>query len=134
MTYLKDIKNRLTDMLSGVNNINTVVDDLLLLNNPDVVYGCAVIEHESTVFSENDNGTIATYNFTIFVADLDVGNTTDIQSSAEQVIMNLVSTLREDYLIDEEITVTPFKHKFTALASGCYADIGISDFYNTECK
>ena len=134
MTYLKDIKNRLTDLLLAVNNINTVVHDLLLLNSPDVQYGCAVLEHENTEFSENENGTIATYRFTIFIADLDVGNTTDIQSSAEQIIMNLVSTLREDYLIDDEITVTPFKHKFTALASGCYAEISISDFYNTECK
>lgn len=136
MVYLKDIKNTITDILSGYKNINYITDDLLSLNSPDVKYSAAVVEHTSTVFKNYDDngGQFATYHFTVFIADLDVNNTTDIQSNAEQLLIGLYSKLEEDYLIDDEMTITPFKHRFTSLCSGCYAEFSITTDYHIECK
>lgn len=111
--------------------INMIVrDNVLKLNDlPDCLYGAFVWTQGQHRCNINDNGaSITKYTFTLFYIDRmneDGSNATEVQSTGNDVLGNILRDLAEDLDVSEW-TVNTFTQRFKDVCAGAYATITLT--------
>ena len=119
-------------MQPGVNKIISSGDIYDLNEDRDAKYAvfCATQGTHSYNYETGEN----TYNFTLFYVDRlssDESNKIDIQSTALEVLKNILRTFSQEY--DEVIPTSDFEvftERFAAHCAGAYTTVSINTFDN----
>lgn len=127
---LKEIKMLIEGIAEKQPNINTVVKsgDIYDLNTKGDVKYCAFCLTQQ-VHTEYDG--FRTYNFYLFVVDRllsDGKNKIAVQSAAIESLSNIINTLRNQYDIEINSTITyqTFTQRFASECAGAYCSLAIS--------
>lgn len=125
---LKEIYNAINTIAGKQPNINTILKsgNVYDLNNDgDIRYAAFCASQQQHRQTEN----FLTYNFYLYYVDRltsDASNKIDIQSTAIQVLANIIRTVEEEYDIEfNDITYQVFTERFSTECAGAYANVGI---------
>lgn len=136
MKYLKDIVNTVRDICTGVPNVNTfLTGSVVELNNSDTKYTAMVLDCSGAEYNIEDSS--KTFNMTLFYADLqtaDGSNILDIQSEAVEILCNVMNELAEYVERVEVGNIALFEERFAALTAGAFVEFSVTVEHDPNCK
>lgn len=106
-----------------------IPNDIFRLNeDPAVRFGAFCVSAGRA--SQSRTGEQITYSFTLYYADRltdDKENTRDVQSTAIDVITNVINGIREELRAEvASVGIQPFTQRFAQMCAGAYAEIQVT--------
>lgn len=133
---LYELVKQIEEVASAQPSVRLIVEnDIYKLNDcADALYGVfAFTQNEHSTSAESD---VITYNFTLFYVDRlldDESNLIEVQSTAIQVLDNILSFLNDGGVAVGDYTFQPFNQRFADICAGVYTNVALSVAKDGDC-